>query len=111
MAIQVNYEFGGDFYPNTYIKVQKIVLTTSTTEKFEIQDDGTEVLKYYVTPTTSAYIFVYPDRDARLNNARPLHFFGIEYAYDADSGENPYHVAYAALKNLERFKNETIEDV
>lgn len=111
MAIKVNYDYAGDLYPGAYVKVQKIVLTSNTIEKFEEQEDGSQQLKYYTTPENSAFIFVYPDQEARSNNARPIHFFGIQFEYDADSGKNVYHVAYNALKNLERFKDETIEDV
>jgi len=111
MAIKVNYDYSGDLYPGAYVKVQKIVLTSNTIEKFEEQEDGSQVLKYYTTPENSAFIFVYPDQEARSNSARPIHFFGIQFDYDIDSGENIYKVAYQALKRLERFKDEIIEDV
>lgn len=111
MAIKVNYDLTGDLYPGAYVKIQKIVLGSNTIEKFEIQEDGAEILKYHTVPECSAVVFVYPDAEARSNQARPIHFFGIQFDYDAESGINPYTIAYEALKNIERFKDESIEDV
>jgi hypothetical protein len=111
MAIKVNYSVGNDLYPGAYLKVQKIICSENMIESFEEQEDGTELLVYTKVPETIANIFVYPDEEARQNNARPLHYFGIEFKYDPESGENIYKAAYAALKNVKRLKDEVMEDV
>lgn len=111
MAIKVNYDLNGDLYPGAYVKVQKIVLSSTEIEKFEELEDGTTVLKFVKVPENIANIFVYPDEEARRNNARPIHYFGIEFKYDIESNENVYTAAYDALKNVERLKDETIEDI
>lgn len=111
MAIQVNYDLNGDLYPSAYVKVQKIVLSSTEIEKFEEQEDGTSVLKFEKVPESLANIFVYPDEESRKNNARPLHYFGIEFKYDDGSELNVYEQAYSAVKRLERFKDEDIVDL
>jgi hypothetical protein len=111
MAIKLNYDLSGDIYTDAYLKVQKIVLGERMNEQYVNQDDDTVVLTYQKEPETLAHIFVYPDQEARENNARPIHMFGIEFDYDINSGDNIYQVAYQALKAVERFQNVTIEDV
>jgi hypothetical protein len=111
MAIRLNYDLAGDIYPGAYLKVQKIVLGEHMDEQYITQPDESLVLTYKKVPETLAHIFVYPDQEARNNNARPIHTFGIEFDYDLDSGENVYRIAYRALKSVERFQNETIDDV
>ena len=111
MAIQVNYDLNGDLYPGAYIKVQKIVLSSTEVERFEEQEDGTSILKFEKVPESLANIFVYPDWESRKNNARPVHYFGIEFKYDDESETGVFKQAYAALKNLERFKDEDIVDL
>ena len=111
MAIKVNYDLNGDLYPSAYVKVQKIVLSSTAVERFEENEDGSLILKYDKVAENIANIFVYPDEESRKNNARPVHYFGIEFNYDVESGENVYKAAYKALKNVERIKNETIEDI
>lgn len=111
MAIKMNYEVNGDFFPGAYLQVKKIALASEFTERYEEQPDGSLLLKYDKRYDNIASIFVFPDAEARSNNARPLHHFGIEFEYDVESGENVYKTAYAALKNVERFKDEIIEDV
>lgn len=111
MAIQVNYDLNGDLYPGAYVKVQKIVLGTAEIERFEEQEDGTTILKFDKVPEHIANVFVYPDQQSRLNNARPVHYFGIEFKYDGESELNVFEQAYLAVKNLERFKNEDILDI
>jgi hypothetical protein len=110
MAIQVNYDLNGDLYPGAYVKVQKIVLNSTDIEKFEEQEDGTTLLKFEKVPENIANIFVYPDKEARLNNARPIHYFGIEFNYNVESELNVFEQAYFAVKRLERFKDEDIID-
>ena len=111
MAIIVNYNLNGDLYPGAYIKVQKIVLGSTEIERFETQDDGTEILKFDKVPENIANVFVYPDEEARKNNARPIHYFGIEFKYDTESELNVYQQAYSAVKCLKRFEDEDILDV
>tara|TARA_Y100000389_G_C17462068_1_gene522537 strand:+ start:2746 stop:3081 length:336 start_codon:yes stop_codon:yes gene_type:complete len=111
MAIKLNYEVGNDLYPGAYLKVQKIIGSSNTVESYETEPDGSQVLKMVSEPEHMANIFVYPDEEARRNNARPLHYFGIEFDYDLDSGGNIYKVAYTALKAVKRFKGEVITDV
>lgn len=111
MAIKVNYDLNGDLYPGAYVKVQKIVLGSTEIERFEEQEDGTTIMKFEKVPENIANIFVYPDEEARKNNARPIHYFGIEFPYNVESNENVYTAAYNAVKNIERLKNETIEDI
>jgi hypothetical protein len=111
MALKMNYEVNGDFYPGAYLQVKKIVLGSEFTERYEEQADGSLILKYDKRHENVASIFVFPDEEARLNNARPLHHFGIEFPYDVNGDENAYKAAYAALKKVERFKDEIIEDV
>jgi len=111
MALKMNYEVAGDFYPGAYLQVKKIVLATGFNERYEEQSDGSLLLKYEKSYENVASIFVYPDAEARDNNARPLHHFGIEFEYDPSKDTNAYECAYAALKNIERFKDEIIEDV
>lgn len=111
MAIKVNYDLNGDLYPGAYVKVQKIVISSTAIERYEEGEDGSLILKFDKVPENIANIFVYPDKESRDNNARPIHYFGIEFKYDVESGENVYKSAYEALKNLERLKDENIEDV
>jgi len=111
MAIQVNYDLNGDLYPGAYIKVQKIVLSSTEIERFEEQEDGSSMLKFEKLPENIANIFVYPDKEARVNNARPVHYFGIEFDYDYESELNVFEQAYSAVKRLERFKDEDILDI
>lgn len=111
MAIQVNYDLNGDLYPGAYVKVQKIVLGSTEIERFEEQEDGTQILKFDKVPENIANIFVYPDEQSRKNNARPLHYFGIEFKYNVESELNVFEQAYSALKLLERFKDEDILDI
>lgn len=111
MAIQVNYDLNGDLYPGAYIKVQKIVLSSAEIERFEEQADGTLLLKFDKLPENIANVFVYPDAESRNNNARPIHYFGIEFIYDVESELDVYKQAYAAVKRLARFKDEDITDV
>jgi hypothetical protein len=111
MAIQVNYDLSGDLYPSAYVKVQKIVLASAEIERFEEQEDGTTILKFDKVPENIANVFVYPDLQSRLNNARPIHYFGIEFNYDYESELNVFEQAYSAVKLLERFKDEEILDV
>lgn len=111
MAIKVNYDLNGDLYPGAYVKVQKIVLSSTEIERFEEQEDGTTILKFDKVPEHLANIFVYPDQESRLNNARPVHYFGIEFKYDETSELNVFQQAYEAVKHLERFKDEDILDI
>jgi hypothetical protein len=111
MAIEVNYDLNGDLYPGAYVKVQKIVLSSTEIERFEEQEDGTTIMKFEKIPESIANIFVYPDKEARMNNARPIHYFGIEFKYDEDSELSVFEQAYSALKRLERFKDEDILDI
>jgi len=111
MAIKMNYEVGNDLYPDAYLKVQKIIGSSNTVEEYELQPDNTEVLKLTSVPEHMANIFVYPDEEARRNNARPVHYFGIEFDYCPITGGNIYKDAYEALKNVKRFQGETMEDV
>lgn len=111
MAIKVNYDLNGDLYPGAYVKVQKIVIGSAAIERYEEREDGSLILKFEKVPENIANIFVYPDKESRDNNARPVHYFGIEFNYDVESGQNVYKAAYEALKNLERLKDENIEDV
>lgn len=111
MAIQVNYDLNGDLYPGAYVKVQKIVLSSTEVERFEEQEDGTQILKFDKVPESLANVFVYPDLESRKNNARPIHYFGIEFTYDDESELNVYKQAYKALKLVERFKDEDIIDL
>lgn len=113
MAIQVNYDLTGkegEMYPSAYLRVQKVSLSSNMVERYE-EDGDNLVLTYDNVPENVAIVYVYSDAEARWKNARPVHFFGIEFEYDPDSGENVFKVAYEALKRLERFKDETIEDV
>lgn len=111
MALKMNYEVDGDFYPGAYLQVKKVVLSNQFTERYEEQPNGSLLLKYDKRFENIASIFVYPDAEARANNARPLHHFGIEFPYDLESDSNIYKQAYNALRKLERFKDELIEDV
>ena len=111
MAIQVNYDLNGDLYAGAYLKVQKIVLRSTEVERFEEQENGTTILKFDKVPEHLANIFVYPDEESRRNNARPVHYFGIEFKYDGKSELDVFEQAYTALKKLERFKDEDIVDV
>jgi hypothetical protein len=69
------------------------------------------ILKFDKVPENIANVFVYPDLQSRLNNARPIHYFGIEFNYDYESELNVFEQAYSAVKLLERFKDEEILDV
>lgn len=111
MALKMNYEVNGDFYPGAYLQVKKIVLASEFTERYEEQHDGSLLLKYDKRFENIASIFVYPDAEARANNARPLHHFGIQFPYDVNGNANIYNEAYNAIKKIERFKDEMIEDV
>lgn len=110
MALQVNYELNGDLYPGAYIKVQKIICTSTMVEEW-YEDKGNQILKFVKIPEHTAQIFVYPDKEARDNNARPLHYFGIEFDYDVNSNANIYTVAYEALKNVKKIASENYLNV
>jgi hypothetical protein len=110
MAIKINYDDGNNFHPNAYLKIQKISCSSVENETYILKDD-IEYLKWNKIPEHVAYIFVYGDEEARKNNARPIHSFGIEFEYDLENGGNIYKCAYESLKKIERFKDEIIEDV
>lgn len=111
MALKVNYDLNGDFYPDAYVKVQKVTGATAMVEEWVEDGKGNLILKYRKEPEHLAQIFVFPDEEARFNNARPLHHFGIEFEYDPQTGGNIYKAAYEALKNVKKISQEHYIDV
>jgi hypothetical protein len=111
MALKVNYDAEGDFYHDAYVMIKKIISANDFIEHYEEQEDGLIKLKYEKIFTNIAYIYVFPDHAARLNNAMPVHTFGIEFEYDGSDNLNIYSAAYEALKNTKRFADEHIENV
>jgi len=112
MAIKVNYDLGNEFYSDAYLVIKKIICSSENVESYEtIEDSEDQILVFEKIPSHTATVFVYPDKEARDNNARALHHFGIEFPYDIDADGNIYKVAYAALKKVERFEGEKMEDV
>jgi len=111
MAVKVNYDTGKELYPDAYLRISKIICSSELVEHYVNGDDDELILKFEKVPKHIATVFVYPDREARMNNARALHYFGIEFPYDLEAGGNIYKKAYDALKKVERFKGEKMEDV
>lgn len=107
MALKLDYDFDGDIYPNAYLRIQKIVLGKSDQERLVNEGDHL-VSEWDTVEDSAAKVFVYGDEEARQNNARPIHMFGIEFDY---CGGDAYSEAYEALKHVERFKDCIIEDV
>ena len=112
MAIKTDFEFQGHIFPKAYIKIRRITLINDDIENYVDKDDNTKVLVWETKCENLAKAYVYADEEARRNNVMPIQIIGIEFDYDGDYlGANVYSAAYAALKNLERFKDTIIEDV
>lgn len=111
MAIQSDYNFLDNLYPNAYLQVKKITLGTSEEEYFTESPLGFEMLAYKKIYETLAHIFVYADQESRKAVARPIHAFSIPIEYDVDKDGNIYKAAYESLKNKLAADNALYTDV
>lgn len=102
MALVAEMEVNGFTHPEAYLKIQKIIVTSTDLESFKDDEKGHSVLVYTPQILYTAQVFVFGDDIARKNNVRAIHSFGIEFDY---KGGDIWAEAYTALANLERFKD------
>jgi len=110
MGILVEYKHNNEVIENAYVKIDKISLSYATIEKFESTDSDTLKLRYDKVPEAIAVVSIYTDKEARDNQARPVNYLICPFQFDIDSGENPYKVAYSAIKASDLFSKESIVD-
>lgn len=111
MALQTKYEFQNVIYDEAYLRIQKISIGHSEREEFVKDEDSTTeriVFETFVEPI--AFCMVYADKDAREKVVRPIHQFAFQFKYDINSNDNPFKLAYDALK-IELSKTDEVEDI
>ena len=111
MALKTKYEFQNIIYDEAYLRIQKISIGHS--EREEIVDDpqiGGERVIFKTFTEPIAFCMVYADKDARDRVVRPLTQFAFQFKYDINSTDNPFQIAYQALKKQLSLTDE-VEDI
>ena len=99
MALQGNLELDEQIYNDVYFKIQKIQTSSEDYEYFENVNDPeypdiAQRLSWKKVYSNHATFYVWGSTEARKNNARPMHWFTVEFKYDIDSEKNIYVQAY-----------------
>lgn len=107
MALKGTLELDEEIIEDVYFKIQKIQTSSEDHEYFENVNDPehpdiAQRLSWKKVYNNSATFYVWGSEQARKNNARPIHWFSIEFPYDLNSTENIYVQAYKKYAEINK---------